>query len=96
VGEEKACCSKDQKCCEKCTDKCTSDKKCCEKCNMGEKKACCSKDATSADKVIDSVSATGANAKKAIGLYACPMHKDITGDMPGKCSKCGMDMVKTK
>jgi hypothetical protein len=26
--------------------------------------------------------------------YACPMHPEITGDQPGKCSKCGMDLVK--
>ena len=26
--------------------------------------------------------------------YACPMHKDIKSDKPGKCSKCGMDLEK--
>ncbi len=26
--------------------------------------------------------------------YACPMHKDVTSDKPGKCPKCGMDMAK--
>lgn len=26
--------------------------------------------------------------------YACPMHPDVTSDKPGKCSKCGMDLVK--
>ena len=28
--------------------------------------------------------------------YVCSMHPEITGDGPGKCSKCGMDMNKVK
>lgn len=28
--------------------------------------------------------------------YSCPMHPDVTGDKPGKCSKCGMDLTKSK
>ena len=27
-------------------------------------------------------------------VYACPMHADVTSDAPGKCSKCGMALVK--
>ena len=27
--------------------------------------------------------------------YACPMHPKITSDKPGKCSECGMDMIKS-
>jgi mono/diheme cytochrome c family protein len=27
------------------------------------------------------------------GAYACPMHPEITSDQPGKCSKCGMNLV---
>lgn len=26
--------------------------------------------------------------------YSCPMHPEVTSDKPGKCSKCGMDLVK--
>ncbi len=26
--------------------------------------------------------------------YACPMHPEVTSDKPGKCPKCGMDLVK--
>lgn len=26
--------------------------------------------------------------------YVCPMHADVTSDKPGKCTKCGMDLVK--
>jgi len=25
-------------------------------------------------------------------LYACPMHPNVTGDKPGKCTECGMDL----
>ena len=25
--------------------------------------------------------------------YVCPMHSDVTSDKPGKCPKCGMDLV---
>ena len=28
--------------------------------------------------------------------YSCPMHPEITGDKPGKCPKCGMDLTLTK
>jgi hypothetical protein len=28
--------------------------------------------------------------------YSCPMHPDVTSNKPGKCSKCGMALVKTK
>jgi Heavy metal binding domain len=26
--------------------------------------------------------------------YVCPMHPEVTSDTPGKCPKCGMDLVK--
>lgn len=26
--------------------------------------------------------------------YSCPMHPDMTSDKPGKCSKCGMELIK--
>jgi uncharacterized paraquat-inducible protein A len=28
--------------------------------------------------------------------YTCPMHPEVTSDKPGKCSKCGMDLVKAE
>jgi transcription initiation factor IIE alpha subunit len=28
--------------------------------------------------------------------YTCSMHPAITSDKPGKCSKCGMDLIKSK
>ncbi len=27
-------------------------------------------------------------------IYACPMHADVTGEDPGRCSKCGMKLEK--
>lgn len=27
-------------------------------------------------------------------LYTCPMHPEVQSDKPGKCPKCGMDLVK--
>ena len=27
--------------------------------------------------------------------YACPMHPEVTSNVPGKCSKCGMDLTKS-
>ena len=28
--------------------------------------------------------------------FSCPMHADITSDKAGACSKCGMDLTKSK
>jgi len=27
-------------------------------------------------------------------MYTCPMHANVLSDKPGKCPKCGMDLVK--
>jgi hypothetical protein len=27
-------------------------------------------------------------------IYTCPTHADVVSDKPGKCPKCGMDLVK--
>lgn len=34
--------------------------------------------------------------KNASATYACPMHPEVTSDKEGKCSKCGMALVKKK
>ena len=26
-------------------------------------------------------------------IYTCPMHPEVKSDRPGKCPKCGMDLV---
>ena len=28
--------------------------------------------------------------------YTCPMHPEVTSDEPGKCPKCGMNLVEKK
>ena len=27
-------------------------------------------------------------------IYSCPMHADVTSDKPGKCSKCGINLIE--
>jgi Heavy metal binding domain len=29
-------------------------------------------------------------------VYTCTMHPDVISDKPGKCPKCGMDLVEKK
>lgn len=59
--------------------------------------ACPSKDAlppvhtSSPTAVVEPAAA--AEPKKA--AYSCPMHPEVTSDIPGKCPKCGMDLVST-
>jgi hypothetical protein len=31
--------------------------------------------------------------KRVGGIYRCPMHPDVRGTKPGKCPKCGMDLM---
>ena len=38
------------------------------------------------------VPATPAAAQK----YTCPMHPEVISDKPGKCPKCGMNLVPVK
>ena len=32
--------------------------------------------------------------QQAAVIYTCKMHPEVTSDKPGKCPKCGMDLVK--
>ena len=29
-------------------------------------------------------------------IYTCSMHPEVTSDKPGKCPKCGMELIKKK
>jgi len=29
-------------------------------------------------------------------IYTCTMHPDVVSDKPGKCPRCGMDLVQKK
>ena len=33
------------------------------------------------------------SAEAAMHTYTCPMHPEVISDKPGKCPKCGMDLV---
>ena len=35
-------------------------------------------------------------ASPAAQKYTCPMHPEVISDKPGKCPKCGMDLVPVK
>lgn len=39
---------------------------------------------------------SGCAKKQPATTYVCPMHPDVTSDKPGKCPKCGMDLVPKK
>ena len=33
---------------------------------------------------------------EAMKTYTCPMHPEVKSDKPGKCSKCGMELMEKK
>ncbi len=39
-------------------------------------------------------SSTSKKSKNMATVYTCTMHPEVTSNKPGKCSKCGMDLVK--
>ena len=36
-----------------------------------------------------------AETRAAAQKYTCPMHPEVIADKPGKCPKCGMNLVQT-
>jgi Cu(I)/Ag(I) efflux system membrane fusion protein len=56
-------------------------------------------DSTGAKQKSDSIQAEHEMAgmtKAKPGQYTCPMHPEVVSDVPGKCPKCGMDLVKVE
>ncbi len=45
---------------------------------------------------IDKDSKGKSEKKDMATTYTCPMHSEVISDKPGKCPKCGMDLVKKK
>ena len=43
---------------------------------------------------FDKLEEAAASSKAVGAVYACPMHRKVTSDQPGKCPKCGMALVK--
>lgn len=39
---------------------------------------------------------TKENKKDVSVVYTCPMHSEVKSDKPGKCPKCGMNLIKKK
>jgi hypothetical protein len=39
---------------------------------------------------------TGTTKVAQAQTYTCPMHPDVKSDKPGKCPKCGMNLVVKK
>lgn len=46
----------------------------------------------------DTTKVNGTDSKQRIAVkeYSCPMHPEIVSNNPGKCSKCGMDLILTE
>jgi len=47
-------------------------------------------------KYLAKVEAASKRKAKTAVRYTCPMHSDVVKEEPGRCSKCGMDLVKEK
>lgn len=42
----------------------------------------------------NAISTDSTSHSLAAATYTCKMHPEISSDKPGKCPKCGMDLVK--
>ena len=39
---------------------------------------------------------TKSEKKEAVKTYTCSMHPEVISDKPGKCPKCGMELIEKK
>lgn len=45
---------------------------------------------------VRTMPASAAASGSAATAYQCPMHPEVTSDHPGRCPKCGMNLVPKK
>jgi len=50
---------------------------------------------TSCSNTTDTATQSPGSSAKA-KVYTCEMHPDVVSDKPGKCPKCGMNLVEKK
>ena len=48
------------------------------------------------DKKSEKIDQTKKETKEVAIIYTCPMHPEVESIKPGKCPKCGMDLIKKK
>ncbi len=53
----------------------------------------CNRSRSDAEPTTLSAAAPQSPAVAAATKYTCPMHPEVVSDKPGKCSKCGMNLV---
>lgn len=49
---------------------------------------------TNQNKMLLHSAKTESNENASAGTYTCTMHPEVISDKPGKCPKCGMELVK--
>ena len=47
-----------------------------------------------ADTIVKTADTMASKNPTMAPMYTCTMHPEVTSDKPGKCPKCGMDLVK--
>ncbi|RZK38510.1 MAG: hypothetical protein EOO57_04090 [Hymenobacter sp.] len=52
--------------------------------------------ATDSPMAADSAGTSTMAPATAATIYTCSMHPEVTSDKPGKCPKCGMDLIVKK